>query len=410
MKKLCVGCGTCVGICPRNAISYEFINGYATINFKESECIKCNLCVISCPIVSYITFKSGTQEVFGKTQNILKVFLGHSTDPKIRYYSASGGVVTSILIFLLEKGEIDGALVTKSKGKEFIPYIARNSKELKDTQGSIYFPTFAMKILRELKDSRGQYAVVGLPCQVDALKNLLNQGIIPKDRIKYFLGLRCFQTCAPWYLDYIIRCMLKLSNDEVYEVSARKYGWPGKILIKSKYGTYKIPHFYDKKLGIGLWNSLGVGHFNAQLGCLICTNHENFNADVTFADAWLPEVMEKDKIGTSLIIVRTVKGLDLVEKAESKGYIAIRSIKKHHYLRLVVDRFKKQRLILKDLFVQRSILKLIQKWGLSSVIVIIPYIAISSHVRDAMLNLIPPKILMKIIDQYLYITRELLKI
>ncbi|MEM2704412.1 MAG: Coenzyme F420 hydrogenase/dehydrogenase, beta subunit C-terminal domain [Candidatus Bathyarchaeia archaeon] len=403
MKKLCVGCGVCIGLCPKDAISSCVINGYASINFNESKCISCNLCTAFCPIISYAISKS---ELSHSSSNVIEVFLGYSTDAKVRYSGASGGVVTSILTFLLERGEVDGVLVVKTKGKKYVPYIARDPKDLRDAQGSIYFPTFAMKILRELMRTNEHYAVVGLPCQIDALKKLLNHGVLPPI-IKYFLGLRCFQTFAPWYLDYIIERMLKLPKNEVYEVSARKSGWPGKVIVKSKSGNYSIPHFYDKKSGIGLWNPLGVGHFNAQRGCLICTNHENFNSDVTFGDAWLPEIMERDSMGTSLIVIRTLKGSRIIRQAAADGYIVIQPMQKHIYMKLTVDKFKIQRRILMDFFTKRSLIEITQKWGLSS-IVMLPYMMIIlSSFREMLLSL-PPKILMRLINHYLHIAQKIL--
>jgi len=404
MKKLCVGCGVCIGFCPKDAISPCVINGYASINFNESKCISCNLCTAFCPIISYAISKS---EVPRSSSNVTEAFLGYSTDAKVRYNGASGGVVTSILTFLLERGEVDGVLVVKTKGKEYVPYIAKDPRDLRDAQGSIYFPTFALKILKELRRMNEHYAMVGLPCQIDALKKLLNHGVLPPNKIKYFLGLRCFQTFAPWYLNYIIERILKLSKNEVYEVSARKRGWPGKVIVKSKTGSYIIPHFYDKELGIGLWNSLGVGHFNAQLGCLICANHENFNSDVTFGDAWLPEIMERDSVGTSLIVIRTLKGSEIIRQAVADGYIAIQPVEKRIYMNLTDDRFKIQRRILMDFFTKRSLIEIAQKWG-SSMIIMLPYIVIILSPFRKMLLSLPPKILMRAINHYLHITQKIL--
>jgi len=405
MKKLCVGCGICIGVCPKDAISPCVINGYASINFNETKCINCNLCTAFCPIISYAISKS---EEPRSSSNVIEVFLGYSTDAEIRYNGASGGVVTSILTFLLERGEVDGVVVVKTKGKEYVPYIANDPKDLRDAQGSIYFPTFAMKILRELMKMNEHYAIVGLPCQIDGLKKLVKHGVLPPNKIKYYLGLRCFQTFAPWYLDYIIERMLKLSKNEVYEVSARKSGWPGKVIVKSKSCSYIIPHFYDKELGIGLWNSLGVGHFNSQLGCLTCANHENFNSDVTFGDAWLPEIMEKDSVGTSLIVIQTLRGSEIIRQAAAEGYIVTWPMEKQVYVKLTDDKFETQRRILTNLFTRRSIMEITQKLGLPSMIIMLPYIMIvSSSFRKVLLSL-PPKILMRLINHHLHIVQKII--
>ena len=45
-KDVCVGCGTCVGICPVNAI--QMVDGVAQID-KEI-CINCGSCLGACPV------------------------------------------------------------------------------------------------------------------------------------------------------------------------------------------------------------------------------------------------------------------------------------------------------------------------------------------------------------------------
>ncbi len=45
--KKCIGCGTCVAICPVEAISFDK-NGKAKIN--QNKCIHCGACASSCPV------------------------------------------------------------------------------------------------------------------------------------------------------------------------------------------------------------------------------------------------------------------------------------------------------------------------------------------------------------------------
>lgn len=45
-KNKCISCGTCVEICPVNAISFDE-NGKAQID--ENKCIRCGSCEAACP-------------------------------------------------------------------------------------------------------------------------------------------------------------------------------------------------------------------------------------------------------------------------------------------------------------------------------------------------------------------------
>lgn len=46
-KKKCISCGTCVAICPVEAISFDK-DGKAVIDRKK--CIRCGSCQASCPV------------------------------------------------------------------------------------------------------------------------------------------------------------------------------------------------------------------------------------------------------------------------------------------------------------------------------------------------------------------------
>ena len=46
-KKKCISCGTCVAICPVEAISFDK-TGKAVIDRKK--CIRCGSCQASCPV------------------------------------------------------------------------------------------------------------------------------------------------------------------------------------------------------------------------------------------------------------------------------------------------------------------------------------------------------------------------
>lgn len=48
-KKKCIGCGTCVAICPVGAISFGS-DGKAVIDTKK--CIHCGSCEASCPVAA----------------------------------------------------------------------------------------------------------------------------------------------------------------------------------------------------------------------------------------------------------------------------------------------------------------------------------------------------------------------
>ena len=105
-KNLCTRSGTCVGACPENAlvIGKDF---YPEIN--EDKCTECGVCNEVCP-GEKVNFKELSEITFGHANyddsfdgEVLKTFVGYSTDDKIRGGGAGGGVITGLLWDLLKE-------------------------------------------------------------------------------------------------------------------------------------------------------------------------------------------------------------------------------------------------------------------------------------------------------------------
>lgn len=327
--ELCSGCGACLSVCPHQAINPLIQNGIASISRNDNICTDCNLCIKVCPVFNYAYFEPiepPRDKIVGK---FLKAFICHGTDDRVRWNGASGGVVTALLLFMLKENIIDGALLTKTEGRTYQSYIARTIEDILASQGSTYFPTFSLKHLRELLRASGRNVIVGLPCQIDALKILKKTLPSLEEKIYASFGLVCSHVNEPWYLDYIVRRICKIEPRKVMEITARKGGWPGHIFVRSFDRNENIP--YSR-----FWYPLPLYHFSSPLGCLYCINHLNVNADLSFGDAWLPEIIKSDNLGSSIVIARTNKGLSLLEEAETAGTLYSKEISIDDVLRTQV--------------------------------------------------------------------------
>ena len=111
---LCTGCGTCVALCPNESIKLTINEkkGIYMPELNEEKCNKCGICYEVCPGHG-VDSKQLNSEIFGKEPedvligNYLNCYIGHSTDHNIRYNSASGGLITQLLIFALKEKIID---------------------------------------------------------------------------------------------------------------------------------------------------------------------------------------------------------------------------------------------------------------------------------------------------------------
>lgn len=317
-NNLCTGCATCVSLCPNSAIKLikEESKGIYLPQLKEDECIQCGICFDICPGHS-VNFKELNQVIFGQEPkdiqlgNYLNCYTGYATDYDIRYHSASGGLITQLLIFALEEKIIDGALVTRMKKDiplEPEPFIARTKGDIIEASKSKYCPVPANIALKEILESKEgeRFAVVGLPCHLHGLRKaeMINRKL--KDGIALHIGLFCGTTKNFLGTEFqLVR--MGVNKEDVVKLDYRGEGWPGSMTVqlrnKLRELSYPYYHCYDSKFCSFMdWR------------CMVCTDRTAEVADISFGDAWLPEIKKDDKVGTSIFISRSRHGEDILQQ------------------------------------------------------------------------------------------------
>ncbi len=243
---ICTGCGTCSGLCPRDAVRMN-LNSATGLYFPgidKEKCNKCGICISVCPGHD-VDFNQFARNIFGANManvilgHYLNIYIGYSYDPDIRYSSASGGLVTSLLIFALEGKLIDGALVTKMRADRPLEpqsFIARTREDLISAARSKYCPVPANVALNEILKAEGRFAVVGLPCHMHGI--IKAEASSPKlnGKIAFHLGLMCSHSNSFLMTDFILK-WLKLGREEVRKIDYRGQGWPGVMSIRASNGT-----------------------------------------------------------------------------------------------------------------------------------------------------------------------------
>jgi len=322
---LCTGCGTCVGICPVDAIEMviERKKGIYVPQLDEKKCNECGICLRAC--LGYeVDFEALNLSIFGKEPedillgSYLNCYTGYATDYDIRYNSSSGGLVTALLIFALEQGLIDGALVTKMREDRPLepqPFIARTKQEIISASKSKYCPVPANIALREILKSKDgeRFAVVGLPCHVCGLRKAME--CIPKLKAKVtlVLGLFCGRT-SNFHATEALLARLGIEKEEVRRFDYRGEGWPGKISVclpDSRMANCAFVRYYEAVFGSGWFHPLR---------CLTCPDATSELADISFGDAW--KLCDPGADG-SIIVARSDIGTRLLDRAMSKMVISL---------------------------------------------------------------------------------------
>lgn len=329
---LCVGCGTCVGVCPNSALRIAKDtqgNGYIAKLIAE-KCTDCSLCLNICPshavdfrLLNTAPFHTESQDVL--LGNYGACYIGYAIDSTIRYQSASGGLVTALLLFALENGLIDGAIVTRMNETSPLEpqvFVARSRDDIISASKSKYCPVPTNIALKDIILKDGKFAIVGLPCHMRGIRRyeMFHPGL--QSKIALHLGLFCSNTPGFLATEYLLH-QISCKSSNILNIEYRGNGWPGSMRIKlSPRLSLSLPSY---------WNT-GFGQYFSSIGCMLCSDQTNELADISFGDAWLPEIMREDRIGTSIVVSRNKIGQYYLEKAVLGKVITLHKIDRRKLL------------------------------------------------------------------------------
>ncbi len=247
-----------------------------------------------------------------------KTYLGYNSDDNIRKKSSSGGLFYELAISVLnQSGVIYGAGFNENFEVNHIR--VTDKKQLKKLLCSKYVQSNMNNVYSMVaNDLKEKHTVLfsGTPCQVYGLKTLLEKINISTEQL-ITVDFICHGVPSPkiWksYLEYLG------NNGEIAGVSFRhkNHGWHDfSFHIAYKNGkTKSVSHELDPYMRGFLSDK------NIRPSCYQCPfKGKNYLSDITMGDAWK---VEKDKPqwaddkGTSLFIVRTDKGQNLINSVSN---------------------------------------------------------------------------------------------
>ena len=345
-KNLCNRCGGCVSFCSANSIDALKIGQEGFPEYKDKDkCLECGICYLICP-------KTRNLEEELKSHYDWKYPLGHwidifsarSTDEEVLNVATDGGVVTSILIYLLENKIIDGAIVSKRTGTHGrMPIIAKTRSDLIDAAGSsfaethhldelgnIYSSTFPIiKVIKEsASDSMKKLAIVGTACQIEAIRKMQLLNIVPSNLIIFTIGLFCMQC-------FTIEDLSKKNFAKTHKIDLddiEKVNIKDNLILKMKSNvSFHIPLEEIEEI--------------ARPACLACNDFSN-----EFADISVGGVGSQD--GYTSVVIRTSLGKQVYAEALYQDYVK-NSHGSHHHSREVNEKHLLD--IIKDFAIRKKI-------------------------------------------------------
>lgn len=328
-KGLCTTCGACAGVCPSQVIEMH-IENYESDDPEprlEGDCTKCGVCISVCPGKD-VPLAEMDRFVFGKERGTLaeplgiynQTLRGYAEGPA-RDISSSGGVVTAVIRYALDKGVIDGAILA-IRSKEH-PWraeagIITKSDEISKAVRTVVEVVPVVSALHEAVINKGlkKVALVGLPCQIHSIRKL-QMAAEPKElaeAIVFTMGLHCTSTAHFIGVEHILKEIGDIEDfNEIVTLDTRVGAWHGPVLVATK--DNKI-HTIAKQW---LYDTF-AGSQEKRDRCLMCIDYSAELADISCGD--ILQNIDGNQRWTS-VITRTDIGDCMINEAAKAGYIYV---------------------------------------------------------------------------------------
>jgi len=309
---LCTGCTACIVACPFHVLGYE--DNYP-VQLEEGEpdhCTHgdkgCSLCTLACP-----RFREWESEIdqlwFGRTRkpeeligHYQEIYLARTTDAETLMDGQDGGVVSALLIWGLETGQIDGAatsILSSERQWDAEPAIVTDRAGVLSAAGSRYtYSANPLALLKAAEMGLSKVALVGMGCQT-SVTGAMEARRVNKwaKKIAWTFGLLCSKSFTyDGLMVQIAQEELGLDLDHLARVNIK-----GKLLFYTDTGDEIV---YPLK----------QSHRFTRPGCLHCPDFAAEHADISFGGLGQSD-------GWTLSIVRTDRGREIWEGAMAAGLL-----------------------------------------------------------------------------------------
>ena len=251
---------------------------------------------------------------------LIEVRTGASTNAELHHHASSGGVLSALLLYLLESKTVDYVVQIKASSVVPIENITTESTAYSDiyaAAGSRYAPSSPLKDLILYLERPGRFALVGKPCDIAGARALARHDPRVNEKIPVMLSFFCAGVPSIKGTREILRQM-NVAEKDVKTFQFRGDGWPGYAKATLKDGNEAHMDYASS------WGNILSKH--VQFRCKICPDGSGGFADIVCADAWHCDEkgypLFEDQQGRSLIISRTEVGEKLLQSAVSSGFVS----------------------------------------------------------------------------------------
>ncbi|MDO9230539.1 MAG: Coenzyme F420 hydrogenase/dehydrogenase, beta subunit C-terminal domain [Syntrophales bacterium] len=308
---LCTGCGACVNLCPYQAIHHDRTVTLHACDLAQGRCYTC------CPRTpaDLDDLRRKLYEEMDCTPELGAVkgfFVARAADEGVRRGAQHGGTVTTLVTLALREGLIDAAVLA-GEGEGLLPHsVTITDAEVAAKMGKSRFvvsPTVA-EFNRICRGDAAKIGVVATPCQALALAKMRTQPVSEVEngieKLHLVVGLFC-----GWALSWQKLAALLKAKTELDQVT-------GMDIPPSRYHTLEV---YTR--GETIRVSLDEVNPCVREACHSCDDMTAEFSDLSVGSARLPEGWEASR-SWNQVIVRTQRGMDLLELARHRGVLEFR--------------------------------------------------------------------------------------
>jgi len=293
--------------------------------FKEPGCQDCTRCLTFCPghQVDGDLMMEGRPKVtefdheFGQA---LEIWQGFASDPQVRHKASSGGLLSALSLYCLEKGGMER--VVHSGMNPDRPWLNQtqqsfNRSDILGKTGSRYAPSSPCEGLEWIEKGEGKSVFIGKPCDAAAACRLARERPELDAKLGVVLSFFCAGTPSTGATLSLLE-KLNIQPADIDELRYRGDGWPGGF--KVLFGNRQKEEFLSYKDSWGYINRF------RPLRCTICPHGLGRVADISCGDAWNDYDETREDEGQSIVLVRTERGRQILHGAIEAGYVTLTPI------------------------------------------------------------------------------------
>ena len=302
---LCTSCGACVDICPYIKVVKDRVAVIEPCGIAEGKCY--DFCPRTPTDIAALDRRIfGNERSDSSLGSYISIEMAQARDSEVRRRAQYGGVVSALLTYTMDLGEIGAAMLTRPFDGGLMPasMVAEESSQVLECAGSNYIASATLAGLNKgMKQPRDAVGVVGLPCQILALRKMqASKHETGAKGVKLVIGLFC-----TWALSY--KGFYEFLRGKVDPSLIKRLDIPPPpaniLVVDTEAGTIEFP--LDEIRGF------------VKPTCGIC-----FDMTSEFADISVGVVEGVEDWNT--VVVRTPEAERLIEKAKADGIVETRPL------------------------------------------------------------------------------------